>query len=1397
MRPSAREKSKFTILDEYNYCDWLFDLDNLCQREKARTPEEKFAWLVETIPRHYLNVIKNDDTDVSRIKVDGEVEAVEKSTDCYLWACLKLKSHIFDSGVEVSAVDLERKLEDAKERIKAVKIQNCNNDLNRYFVKFDDAVQYAKKLGVACSDEYLAFLFSEGVTAHKALEHRAALIDIDLKKYRDYHSLKAFYSSLIEKKGRESASTKNSHSGSGKAHVSKSKNVVCFRCNKKGHYAHRCPNKKSIVCEVCKKTGHNSNRCYQKDKGLEEKDNGQTAFHYNSSGLKDCGMNHMSAIMLKSRTEDSHDPKVYIDSCTTWSMTGRREFLKNYQITSGVVKGGNKDAENSVIGKGDMELNIVNDRGERSVVEILDVRHIEGYGDLTLIRPQRSFQDCGIVFDTNKHLIVGPDSRVIGSIAEDEYSLPFIEKCSLSSFDDIHSGISLISREIWHQRLGHVSEPYLVMMKKKDLVSGYNISDTPLRKKCVDCLIANNKRNHFERDEERMSRAYGEVLSVDIDVLPMRSVEGYKYRLDMICHASNYLHSVGLRKRSEAVKHLQFMVRHLKGSLKELRVDGAKEFLANSVKIVARKHGVKHLISDPYIHEQNSRCERVHQTVDSKVRPMLRNAGLPKTLWYKASKAAEYILNRTVTKALDLSKTPYEIKNGVKPSVSKLRVFGCAAYVHIPKENRSKLDDRGRKCIFVGYSENSNGYDFYDLETGEFFSAGSAVFVEDEFPAREMKEDLQDILLPENPESDYVDEIENELTDDDYDEVEHERRRKIYLYEDDCVEQSDDLDNILIDVSDNDPEIFVDESEDKSEIDIQHVDELGSVDNANSEPQLRRSARLASKENQNRTFGWFMKHSDGEKTLNYAQARKSAMWRDYKESLIDFLRDMDRLGSYQIVPKPINANIIGSRWVFAEKLNAEGKFVKAKARLTPLGYQQKKGFDYSETFAPVVMAPSSRFLHVVGLKWMRKVKSFDVENAFQTTKLGEEKILMEIPEGFELYDSGFDRKTQCLLLFNAINGLKQSGYEFNKKYNEVMSKLKFTRCNSDPCVFFKYEKNDLIVVSVHVDDGKFVGTSDAIEKRFVQQFNSVMKATGGTVCEEFLKVRIEQSGSRTLFDQTFKIKHYCERFNVSKPHKTFQMDIVEIKKDDRKFENIRLFQEGIGCLIYLSRTYRFDICTAVGQLATLSKCPTQSAWRALIRLFGYLLYTKDKKLVYEVPKNLRGRDKNFKIDIFVDASHKSPQEDLKSRAGYMLFVDGCLIDWYSKRLSLTAQSTEEAEVYAANEGAKTVLWIENLMKEIGFAFDLPILHEDCNSAIAWINSKKTGMASRHFSLRLSLLREASDDNLLKVEFVSTTDNVADLMTKVLDSSKRQKFCDVSGLLDVDSRGSVGEWNLPR
>jgi hypothetical protein len=59
--------------------------------------------------------------------------------------------------------------------------------------------------------------------------------------------------------------------------------------------------------------------------------------------------------------------------------------------------------------------------------------------------------------------------------------------------------------------------------------------------------------------------------------------------------------------------------------------------------------------------------------------------------------------------------TPNEAWSGKKPSISHLKLFDCDAFVHVPKEKRSKFDKKAIKCIFIGYKEGMKGYKLWDL----------------------------------------------------------------------------------------------------------------------------------------------------------------------------------------------------------------------------------------------------------------------------------------------------------------------------------------------------------------------------------------------------------------------------------------------------------------------------------------------------------------------------------------------------------------------------------------------------------------------------------------------------------------------------------------------------------
>jgi hypothetical protein len=107
-------------------------------------------------------------------------------------------------------------------------------------------------------------------------------------------------------------------------------------------------------------------------------------------------------------------------------------------------------------------------------------------------------------------------------------------------------------------------------------------------------------------------------------------------------------------------------------------------------------------------------------------------------------------------------KTPQEVWTGKEPSLTHLKVFGCDAYVHVPRENRSNLDKKAEKCIFIGYKDGLKGYKLWNPETKKVVYSRDVVF-------REMTDVVKQEVLPskEEPES-----IEFDLKDDEADSTE-------------------------------------------------------------------------------------------------------------------------------------------------------------------------------------------------------------------------------------------------------------------------------------------------------------------------------------------------------------------------------------------------------------------------------------------------------------------------------------------------------------------------------------------------------------------------------------------------------------------------------------------------
>ena len=128
---------------------------------------------------------------------------------------------------------------------------------------------------------------------------------------------------------------------------------------------------------------------------------------------------------------------------------------------------------------------------------------------------------------------------------------------------------------------------------------------------------------------------------------------------------------------------------------------------------------------------------------------------------------------------------------------------------------------------------------------------------------------------------------------------------------------------------------------------------------------------------------------------SYQEAISHHKW---KNAIKEELSALQQNNTWTIIPRPSYGSIIGSKWIFTVKMNADGTINRYKARLVAQGYKQEQGVDYEETFAPVAKLTTVRVLVAVATSREWHIHQMDVKNAFLNGDL-QETVYMKPPPG--------------------------------------------------------------------------------------------------------------------------------------------------------------------------------------------------------------------------------------------------------------------------------------------------------------------------------------------------------------------------------------------------------------
>ncbi|GJV89064.1 retrovirus-related pol polyprotein from transposon TNT 1-94 [Tanacetum coccineum] len=162
---------------------------------------------------------------------------------------------------------------------------------------------------------------------------------------------------------------------------------------------------------------------------------------------------------------------------------------------------------------------------------------------------------------------------------------------------------------------------------------------------------------------------------------------------------------------------------------------------------------------------------------------------------------------------------------------------------------------------------------------------------------------------------------------------------------------------------------------------------------------------------------------------------------------------------WNLVPLPMSQSLIGTRWVFRNKLDENGIVSRNKARLVAQGYNQKECINYDETYSPVATLKSIRIILAISYANDFKLYQIDVKSAFLNGFINEEVYVAQ-PPGF----IDFEKPNYVYKLKKALYGLKQSPKAWYDKLKAFLIKHEYLMRMVDNTLFTKKSKSHLIIV---------------------------------------------------------------------------------------------------------------------------------------------------------------------------------------------------------------------------------------------------------------------------------------------------------------------------------------------
>ena len=514
-------------------------------------------------------------------------------------------------------------------------------------------------------------------------------------------------------------------------------------------------------------------------------------------------------------------------------------------------------------------------------------------------------------------------------------------------------------------------------------------------------------------------------------------------------------------------------------------------------------------------------------------------------------------------------------------------------------------------------------------------------------------------------------------------------------------------------------------------------------------------------------------------------------------------------------------------------MNSGGDHERYKARLVADGFKQKSGIDFLHTYAPLVSLSTVRLVLSFAAAHNYEIHQLDVVAAFLQSEIKEE-IYLQLPLGFGIVGGTIQdaslcrvaytgkREPACVRIVKSLYGLRQSALNWYGKLDSELIRNGFRNSDWEAGVYYQVE----LVLLVWVDDILLAGgrsavqaTRKVLENTFtIRDMGPIAHFLGMRVTRDLRTkvISLDQSGYISLVLRRFQMDGVSDVSASLDPGMSLlkrngmMTTVVEEEGAMRKEENLlrddqieeqvdqKEYQEIVGSLNYAAIATRPDISFAVGVLGRYASDPARRHMIMTKRVMRYLSKTVRYQLNLGVTEGLK--EPYSTVALYTDSDFAGDPNSMKSTTAMVIrHRYGLMIALQSKKQSITAKSTADAEYMATATSIDEGVWVHKLNHELHESLPVtqPFPHQQhtirkslpvSSDNQANIKNAKLGehqTPSKTVGVKFHWIKDQVRDGTIMITYIPTTEMIADGFTKIYGKVKQAELVEKLGLTSGD------------